>query len=49
MGKWLVDSGALSHITPQKEFLVTYREFDTPEKVKLGNGRVVEVVSEMSI
>ena len=44
MGKWLVDSGASSHMTPQKEFLVDYREFDTPEKVGLGDGRIVEAV-----
>ena len=44
MGKWLVDSGASSHMTPQKEFLIDYHEFDTPEKVGLGDGRIVEAV-----
>ena len=44
MGKWLVDSGASSHMTSQKEFLVSYREFETPEKVGLGDGRIVEAV-----
>lgn len=38
MGKWLVDSGASSHMTPQKEFLANYREFETPEKVGLNDG-----------
>ena len=42
MGKWLVDSGASSHMTPQKEFLVNYREFSTLEKVGLGDGRIME-------
>ena len=41
IGKWLIDS---SHMTPQKEFLINYREFDTPEKVGLGDGRIVEAV-----
>ena len=44
MGKWLVDSGASSHTTPQKEFLIDYHEFDTPEKVGLGDGRIVKAV-----
>ena len=44
MGKWLVDSGASSHMIPQKEFLVNRREFDTPEKVGLGDGRNMEGV-----
>ena len=39
MGKWLIDSGALSHMTPQRECLVNYRKFDVPEKVGLGDGR----------
>ena len=38
MVKWLVDSGASSHMTSQKEFLVNYRKFNTPEKVGLGDG-----------
>lgn len=42
MGKWLVDSGASSHMTPQKEFLVNYCEFSTLEKVGLGDGRIME-------
>ena len=44
MGKWLVDSRASSHMTPQKELLVNYREFETPERVGLGDGRIVEAV-----
>ena len=44
MEKWLVDSGASSHMTHQKEFLLDYREFATPEKVGVGDGRVVEAV-----
>lgn len=44
MGRWLIDSGASSHMTPQKEFLVNYRELDTPEKVRLGDVRIVEAI-----
>ena len=44
MGKWLVDSGASSHMTPQKKLLIDYREFDTPQMVGLGDGRIVEAV-----
>jgi hypothetical protein len=29
-------------MTPQRECLVNYRKFDTPEKVGLGDGRIVE-------
>ena len=35
---------ASSHMTSQREFLVSYREFDTPETVGLGDGRTVEVM-----
>ena len=39
-----MDSGASSHMTNQKEFLLNYCEFATPEKVGVGDGRVVEAV-----
>ena len=39
-----MDSGASSHMTHQKEFLLDYREFATPEKVGIGDGRVVEAL-----
>ena len=35
---WLVDSGASSHMTWDKELLTNYHEFETPEKVGLGDG-----------
>ena len=44
MGKWLVDSGASSHTTREKELLSDYREFEKPEKVALGDGGTVEAV-----
>ena len=39
-----MDSGASSHMTPEKKLLTDYREFDKPEKVGLGDGRSVEAV-----
>ena len=42
--KWLVDSGASSHMTPKREYFTKYRSFSTPEKVGLGDGRVVDAV-----
>ena len=44
MGKWLVDSGVSSHMTLEKELLSDYREFKKPEKVALGDGRMVEAM-----
>ena len=42
--KWLVDSGASSHMTPKREYFTKYRSFTTPEEVALGDGRVIEAV-----
>ena len=44
MGKCLIDSGASSHniMTPQRECLVNYCKCDVPEKVGLGDGRIME-------
>ena len=44
MERWLVDSGASSHITNQRELLINYQEFKHPEKVGLGDGRTVDAV-----
>ena len=44
MGHLLVDSGASSHMTREKELLIDYREFEKPEKVGLGDGRSVEAL-----
>ena len=43
-GKWLIDSGASSHMTPDMELLSNYREFEKPEKVSLGDGRTVNAI-----
>ena len=44
MGKWLVDSGASSHMTSQLNYLTNYQTFDKPERVGLGDGRVVKAL-----
>lgn len=36
-------------MTPQKEYLIDYREFDMPEKVGLGDGRIAEAVGDGNI
>ena len=41
---WLVDSGASSHMTWNKELLAEYQEFETPEKVGLGDGHTVDAL-----
>ena len=42
--KWLVDSGASSHMTSNRKLLTDYEEFEQPEKVRLGDGRTVDAV-----
>lgn len=42
--RWLIDSGASSHMTQNKELLAEYRNLDKPEKVSLGDGHTVEAV-----
>ena len=39
---WIVDSGVSSHMAQVREFLVNYEEFDSPQKVSMGDGRTVE-------
>lgn len=43
-GSWLVDSGASSHMTCDKDLLTDYQEFEVPEKVGLGDGRTVDAL-----
>ena len=44
MGKWLIDSGASSHMTREKALPSEYKEFRTPEKVALGDGRAIDAI-----
>ena len=42
--KWLIDSGASSHMTKNKELLSDYQELENPEKVRLGDGHTVDAI-----
>ena len=46
---WIVDAGALSHMTQSIQFLVDYEGFDKPQKVYLGDGRTVEAFGRGNI
>lgn len=39
--RWLIDSGATSHMTWDKSVLRDYHQFDKPQRVGLGDGRPV--------
>ena len=41
---WLIDSGASSHMTKEKHVLTNFQEFEEPENVALGDGRVEEAL-----
>ena len=41
---WVIDSGASSHMTKGKHFLTNFQEFEEPENVALGDGRVVKAL-----
>ena len=41
-GSWIIDSGASSHMTHDKELLVNYEEFKEPQKRSLGDGQTVK-------
>jgi len=41
MGKWLIDSGASSHMTWEKNILINCKEFDKAQKVSVGDGQTL--------
>ena len=41
---WLIDSGASSHMMKEKHVLTNFQEFEEPENVALGDGRVVKAL-----
>ena len=47
--RWLVDSGASSHMTRRKDLLMNYVEFAKPEKVALGDGKTVEAMGKGNV
>ena len=44
MDKWLIDSGASSHMTWEKNILTGYKEFERVQKVSVGDGRTRDAV-----
>ena len=42
--RWIIDSGATRHMTFQQDLLTDYCQFNKPEKVGLGDGRMVDAV-----
>ena len=44
MNKWLVDSGASSHMTWERNILTNYQQFEHKQKVSLGDGCTVDAV-----
>ena len=41
---WLIASGASSHMTKEKDVLTNFQEFEEPENIALGDGRVVKAL-----
>lgn len=39
--KWIMDSGASDHMTPNKSLLVNYTEFKTPVDIRVGNKHII--------
>lgn len=46
---WLIDSGATSHMTHNKSLFKTYKAFNVPQKVSLGDGHILEVVGSGNV
>ena len=44
MDKWLIDSGASSHMTREKSILTGYKQFERAQKVSVGDGRTLDAV-----
>ena len=48
-GKWLIDSGASSHMNSDKNDFKKLVYYDEPKKVKVGDGKYVEALGEGTI
>ena len=46
---WYIDSGASQHMSYDKEMMVDYVQFDDPQKVRLGDNRVVQAFGKGNI
>ena len=41
-GAWIIDSGATSHMTWDKDLLENYKAFSSPEDVRLGDSHILK-------
>ena len=46
MNRWIIDSGATSHMTHTKALLSNYEEFDEPLEILVGDGEYVEAMGQ---
>ena len=46
---WYIDSGASQHMSYDKEMMVDYVHFENPQKVRLGDNRVVQALGKGNI
>lgn len=46
MYSWIIDSGATSHMTANKDIILDYDEFDEPHPIILGDGKPVAAYGE---
>ena len=43
---WIVDSGATSHMTPHREFMLDYKPFEENKSITLGDGKTTAAYGE---
>lgn len=43
---WIIDSGATSHMTPHKEWLSDYNEYEIPKDIAMGTGKLAAAYGE---
>lgn len=43
---WIIDSGASNHLTPYREFLSDYEEFETPHSIIIGDGNSLQAYGQ---
>lgn len=46
---WIIDSGASRHMTGRKELFSTYEKLSTPEKVSVGDGRILDAIGHGTV
>lgn len=49
IARWIVDSGASSHMTPNKSIIQDYLKFTEPKEIMLGDGKLTEAFGQGTI